>query len=278
MPLGAGQRPAAWINATATPPTSAVSAAAAATAAGSVEQGVGAAYTVIETYLQRGRQEAERLRQSSAPTMGAMPGLSGWGGQPSWPESGWGRAYTGGAQPGAGADGPAAAGGPALNAALMQLVQLWSSSLQTLAPLVMQVAAQANAAQPPGFNPFPTASMSVPPEAETASAPFAASASPRPRTTVELRSPRISNASVSLEPGADLENLSARFAADALGAPAVQADIHAAPGQVVVRLQAEARAAAGAYRASVIDQAGRNWGEIALEVGPNPDAEHPAAR
>lgn len=239
---------------------------------GAVEQGVQTAYTVIDAHLQRGRQEAERLRQ------GAQGFSQSFNGGPSpWTDAGWGSgARSTDPFPGMGAG---AASSPALMGALLQMMQAWGAGLAALTPLVAQAAASvanvANTAAPQ--HPAQPAHPHASPNPQASQAPHA----PRAQLSVELLSKRLGEVSVSLEPGADMETLRAVFATppgtrtgtDTSTDTRTQgpwAEFYAAPGQVRVRLNAAENTVAGRHEATVLDQTGRPWGQVSIMVSPQP--------
>lgn len=228
---------------------------------GAVEQGVQTAYTVIDAHLQRGRQEAERLRQSA---QGFTQSFNGGPSPSPWADAGWGSgARSTDPFPSMGAG--AAPSSPALMGALLQMMQAWGAGLAALTPLVAQVAANAASAANAAVPQQPT-------QPHASQAPHAPHA-PRAQLSVELLSKRLGEVSVSLEPGADMETLRAVFATPPGTGTDTQgpmAEFYAAPGQVRVRLNATEHTVAGRHEATVLDQTGRPWGQVSIVVSPLP--------
>lgn len=227
---------------------------------GAVEQGVQTAYTVIDAHLQRGRQEAERLRQGAQGFTQSFHGGGGAGPSPWGTDAGWG-------------SGSASASSPALIGALLQMMQAWGAGLAALTPLVAQMAASATQAAQATQTAQTTQTTAAQPQPTQ---PYASPApqAPRAQLSVELLSKRLGEVSVSLEPGADMQILRATFATPP-GAQGPTAEFYAAPGQVRVRLNATEHSVEGRHEATVLDQTGRPWGQVSVVIAPPTSATDP---
>lgn len=208
---------------------SAVNGAAEAGAQGFVERGVDTAYTVIDAYLRRGQQAAQRQQpfeaQGAARPFVAPDPLSAW---PKGVSAALGQTASSIAGP------------------WLQLARAWVDGLAALAPLAGRMGA---AVDPAG------------------TAASRAAAGPRAKVTIEFVSRRLAEVEVSLEPGADLVNLHAAWSRD--GQPATapgELVFHSAPGHVHVRVAVSDAASTGRHHAAVVDGGGQVWGSAAIKI------------
>ena len=236
---------------------------------GFVERGVETAYTVIDAYLRRGQQAAQRVAPAAPlPGMGSLGGLGGLGGL--------GAQLAGSAPWGAAASSIA---GPWL-----QLLRAWADVVASLGPLAG--GAGAGDALPPGFMaagaaaPSPSGASQAAGAAPTTSAPTAATAGPRAKVTIELVSRRGAEVSVSLEPGADLAALQAEWLSDgaepAGSAPGSLA-LYSEPGHVHLRLTLAEPPPPGRHEARLCDSQGQAWGSVVLSIAPAAASTGPAS-
>lgn len=235
---------------------------------GTVERGVRSAYTVIDAYLQRGQQAAQRLSGANPLGSAGPGGLGGTGGL--------GAAGGLGSLAGLGAAlGGAAPWGQqatALAGPWLQLARAWADALSTLAPLAARMgSALGDGVLPQGF--AATAATTAAAANPAASATDCAAAAPAPaanrgphaRLTLELLSRRIGAVTVSLDPGADLADLQVDWQSGGAAAPA-SARLYCEPGHVHVRLRLADPAQPGHHEARLIDLDGQAWGLLAMTV------------
>lgn len=236
---------------------------------GFVERGVDTAYTVIDAYLLRGRQAAQRA-SAAAPEMAGL--LSGQGG-------------LGGLGAGLAAGAPWGSTASSVAAPWLQLLRAWADALATLGPLAGRVGAGLGDALPPGFmaagGAAPAAFGASPATAAApaAAAPMAATG-PRAKVTIELVSHRSAEVAVSLEPGADLAALQADWltpaAGPAAGAPGSLA-LYSEPGHVHLRLTLTEPPPPGRHEARLTDPQGQAWGSVVVSIAPHSAGGGPAS-
>ena len=236
---------------------------------GFVERGVDTAYTVIEAYMRRGQQAAQRVSPGAPETTAPLSGPGGLGGLGGLDGLAGLGASLAGSQPwGATA---ASIAGPWL-----QLLRAWADVLATLGPLTGRAVAGLGDALPPGFMatdaaapaPFGTRQAAA---ASAATAPTAATG-PRTKVTVELVSRRSAEVSVSLEPGADLAALQSDWLTPA-AEPAQDAPgslvLYSEPGHVHLRLTLADPAPPGRHEARLTDHQGQTWGSLVVTIAPH---------
>lgn len=233
---------------------------------GYVERGVNTAYQVIEEYMRRGQDAAQRLSplgaQPARPSI-AVDAANAW------------------AQNLAGPLGQTAT---SLAGPWMQLVRAWVDGVSTLAPMAGQVASQVAgqvgelnrmgvlnsftgtgpAAPAPGGATSTSASTS--PASAAAAAPV--TASPRAKVTLEFMSGQPAGVSVSLEPGADLAALQAHWGASQGECTAGPGEVvlYSAPGHVHVRLTLASAPTPGRHAATLKDSHGQCWGDVTVVI------------
>jgi len=196
---------------------------------GFVERGVDTAYTVIDAYMRRGQQAAQRQQPFDPPAApGAAAGAGAW---PQTATAAWGQTASSIAEP------------------WMQLARAWADGLAALAPLASRIGAGINpAAMPAGAT---------------------AAAGPRAKLTIEFLSPQMAQVEVALEPGADLAALHADWSRDGQPAAAPGSfAFHCVPGHVHLRLALAEAAAPGRHQAAVADGHGQVWGSVAVTIAP----------
>ena len=262
---------------------------------GVVERGVDTAYTVIEAYLRRGQQAAQRQSPGAADPgagPGGLGGSAGLGGFSGLGLPGGLGATLSGALPW----GPAAS---SIAGPWLQLLRAWSDAVATLGPLasralgpgaglvpgfpgeagqgpaaeVHQAANAANAAN------AASTTAAAPAAAAPAQAPAHGASGPRAKITIELVARGGAEVAVSLEPGADLAALQADWLAPPDGSPATppgQLQIYSEPGHVHLRLALAKPPPPGRHQAAVIDNQGLAWGSVVVTIAP-PGPAYPAA-
>lgn len=253
----------------------AMSEAAGAGVQGFVERGVNTAYQVIEEYMQRGQQAAQRLSP-----VGPGPTRAGLAADAA---NAWAQNLA----------GPLGQTASSLAAPWMQLVRAWVDGVSTLAPMAGQVAgqlAERMAGQAgelnrtgvfngmggpgvvaPGSAPMGAqhTSASQAPTGSAAAHPLAAApaTSPRAKITIEFMSGQPAEFSVSLDPGADLVALHAAWSGEAaVAASPAQVVLYSAPGHVHLRLTLAASPLAGRHEAALIDGHGQSWGSLSMVI------------
>lgn len=262
---------------------------------GFVERGVNTAYQVIEEYMQRGQQAAQRLSPQ-----GPGPARQGLAADAASAAGAWAQNLA----------GPLSQSASSLAGPWMQLARAWVDGLSTLAPMAGQVvermagpaAGPATAAfgdpsrmgvlqrfaNPGATAPsaFAAAASAVSPgstdAATVAAHPAAPSASqaagPRAKITLEFMSGPPADVAVTLEPGADLEALQARWTDDAAPAEAAAVPgsvvLYSAPGHVHVRLTLTQPPVAGRHLATLTDSRGQAWGSVSVVIAQHA-ANHP---
>lgn len=256
-----------------------MSGAAEASVQGFVERGVNTAYQVIEEYMRRGQEAAQRL--SPLGPGPASPGLAA-DAAAAWAQN---------------LGGPLGQTASSMAVPWLQWVRAWADGLATLAPMAGQVAGQVAgqmAGQAPG--PFgglngrgvlgslaamasPMAQAGAPPLAgavplgadarAAASTASARAAGPRAKVTIEFMSHHAAEVAVSLEPGADLAALHADWG-DAASTAATAAPgsvvVYSAPGHVHVRLALSEPPVAGRHLAVLSDCHGQAWGSVSVLI------------
>jgi hypothetical protein len=226
---------------------------------GFVERGVDTAYQVIDAYMRRGLEAAQRqapfaFGAASAPggsAPGPMPPLL----NPSW------------AQAASSLAGPWA-----------QLVRAWVDGLESLAPALSRAgfgdAAAAAAAAMGGAAQATSAASAAAPAPPSAGASAASpadqaprAASPSPKMTIEIMSRQVTEATLELEPGADLAVLRAAWEGQA-DSPVHPATLtfYSEPGHVHLRLTLAESALPGRHEARVTDRHGQCWGRVAVTI------------
>ena len=269
---------------------------------GFVERGVSTAYQVIEEYMQRGQQAAQRL---SPPGPGpARHGLAADAAQAAHAANAWAQNLA----------GPLGQNASSLAGPWMQLARAWVDGLSSLAPMAGQVVERmagqvaGNAAGPaaaavgdlslmgvlqrfagPGaVAPAAVAAgaPAVPPSsahpAASAAPPAAPSArhaaGPRAKVTLEFMAGPPADVAVTLDPGADLEALQARWTGGADQGEAAAAPgsvvLYCAPGHVHVRLTLDQPPVVGRHLATLTDSQGQAWGSVSVVIA-QAAANHP---
>ena len=251
--------------------------AAAGGVQGFVERGVNTAYQVIEEYMRRGQETAQRLSPLGSGPGTARPGLAADAAN-AWAQN---------------LAGPLGQTASSLAAPWMQLVRAWVDGVSTLAPMAGQMAGQV-AGQVGGlnrsgvFNGFggpgpaaPTAATAATPmgtqQTHTREAPASAGAAtqpatapavgPRAKVTLEFMSRQPAQFSVSLEPGADMAALQATWSGqDTAAAIPAQVVLYSAPGHVHVRLTLAESPQAGRHEATLFDGHGQSWGSLTMVI------------
>ncbi len=254
---------------------------------GFVERGVNTAYQVIEAYMQRGQQAAQRLSPQ-----GPEPARHGLAADAANAASAWAQNLA----------GPLGQSASSLAGPWMQLARAWVDGLSTLAPMAGQVAGRM-AGQMAGQMAAQTAGQAADQAADQAAAPAAAqtaahtaaqsaaqtaghaaapsaihAAGPRAKVTLEFMSGQSADVAVTLEPGADLEALRARWTAGAGQGEAATVPgslvLYSAPGHVHVRLTLTQPAVAGRHLATLTDSQGQAWGSVSVVIAERA-ANHP---
>lgn len=256
--------------------------AAGAGVQGFVERGVNTAYQVIEEYMRRGQETAQRLSPSFGPGPGATrTGLAADAAN-AWAQN---------------LAGPLGQTASSLAAPWMQLVRAWVDGVSTLAPMAGQMAGQV-AGQVGDLNrsgvfngfgrPSPTAPATAPstapatapmgtqhahsheaPAGAAAAAPpaTAPAVGPRAKVTLEFMSSQPAQFTVSLEPGADMAALQARWSGQAAAAAApAQVALYNAPGHVHVRVTLAKATPAGRHEAELMDGHDQSWGCLSMVI------------
>jgi hypothetical protein len=259
----------------------AMSEAAGAGVQGFVERGVNTAYQVIEEYMQRGQEAAQRL--SPAGPGPARPGLAADAAN-AWAQN---------------LAGPLGQTASSLAAPWMQLVRAWVDGVGTLAPMAGQLAGRMAApmgdlnragvftgmgrpsAAAPGTEPMgaqhPAAGHAATGPAVEPPLAAAPVVGPRAKTTIEFMSGQPAEFSVSLDPGADLAALKARWSGEtAVAAAPAQVTLYCVPGHVHVRLSLAESPPAGRHEAALIDGYGQSWGNLTMAIAERA-ADTPAA-
>lgn len=212
---------------------------------GFVERGVDTAYTVIDAYMRRGLEAAQRQASAGFSGMGT-PGAAGAGPVPPLQNAAWAQAASSLAGPWA------------------ELVRAWADGLAALAPALNRSAFGDGTTAPSGPAPAPSAAGAPTARPAPAAGP---AASPRAKVTLEFMSRQVAGVSLSLEPGADLVQLQARWtgAADATHGPAALA-FYSEPGHVHLRLTLADPPLPGRHHAVVTDRDGQHWGSVTLSL------------
>lgn len=252
--------------------------AAGAGVQGFVERGVNTAYLVIEDYMRRGQETAQRLSPSFGPGPGATrTGLAADAAN-AWAQN---------------LAGPLGQTASSLAGPWMQLVRAWVDGVSSLAPMAGQMAGQV-AGQVGDLNrsgvfngfgrPSPTAPATAPAaapmgpqHAHSHEAPAGAAAAARPamapavgpraKVTLEFMSSQPAQFTVSLEPGADMAALQAKWSGQAAAAAApAQVALYNAPGHVHVRLTLAKAPSAGRHEAELMDGHGQSWGSLSMVI------------
>ena len=250
----------------------AIGQAAAGGVQGFVERGVNTAYQVIEEYMQRGQEAAQRLSRSGGPS--PLPSGLAADAANAWAQN---------------LAGPLGQTASSLAVPWMQLVRAWVDGVSTLAPMAGQMAGQvagqmgdlnrsgvfnafggpspaATAAAAMGAQPMH--SREAPAGAAAAAHPAAAPVvGPRAKVTLEFMSRQPDQFSVSLDPGADMAALQATWSGPvaATAAPA-QVVLYSAPGHVHVRLTLAESPLAGRFEAALVDGHGQCWGSLTMVI------------
>lgn len=244
----------------------AVAGAAEAGMQGFVERGVDTAYTVIDAYLRRGQQAAQRVSPGAPETAGPLSGLAGLGRL----------GGLGGLGATLAASTPWGATASSITGPWLQLLRAWADALATLGPLAGRAGAGLGDALPPGFMAAGEAAHASVTGSEAAvaapaAAPMAA-AGPRAKVTIELVSRRTAEVAVSLEPGADLAALQADWLTPPAG-PAAAAPgsltLYNEPGHVHLRLALADPPPPGRHEAHVTDSLGQAWGSVVVTIARN---------
>ncbi len=232
----------------------AMSGAAEATMQGFVERGVNTAYQVIDEYMRRGQEAAQRF---SPP--------------------GFGSAGPGYANPGFAADaagawaqnlaGPLGQAASSMAVPWVLLLRAWADSLAPMAPMAGQAAGWPSApGAPAGATEAASAATSAAPSAASPAAPASATG-PRAKITVECVARQPAEMAVSLEPGADLAALHAKWSCEGAGAAGPgDVVVYSEPGHVHVRLALCEQSAPGRHVAALVDGQGQEWGSLSVRI------------
>ncbi len=243
---------------------------------GFVERGVDTAYTVIEAYLRRGQQAAQRVSPGAPAAASPLSGLGGLSGLSGLSGPG-GLGGLGGLGASLAGSAPWGATASSIAGPWLQLLRAWAEVLATLGPLAGRVGAGLGEALPAGFMaagaaaPAPFGASQGAAAAPAATAPMAA-AGPRAKVTIELVARRSAEVAVSLEPGADLAALQADWlteaAEPAVGAPGSLV-LYSEPGHVHLRLTLADPPPPGRHEARLTDSQGQAWGSVVLTIAPH---------
>lgn len=231
----------------------AMSDAAEATMQGFVERGVNTAYQVIDEYMRRGQEAAQRF---SPP--------------------GFGSAGPGYASPGFAADvagawaqnlaGPLGQAASSMAVPWAQLLRAWADGLATMSPMAGQATGWPPAT---GASVSASASAQAPTAGSSAASPgaTASAAGPRAKITVECIARQPAEMAVSLEPGADLAALHARWSCEGVGAVGPgDVIVYSEPGHVHVRLALCEQSVPGRHVAALVDGQDQEWGSLSVRI------------